>query len=227
MKIVSALALLFAVAAAAAVSALGSNAVGTTSARTTFRVVSEGIANVDVDSDGDGTWSIGDLRVSRWDDLDKEGGTKIGWGSAVCTAIDLATGRLSCTGSDSLPRGTVIWHGVRDESLDHGSFRWTIAGGTGKYRHAGGRKSVEVLTPTTSRAVYELDANGLDSSLDSQGAYDYMGRRPERLYQQLGLPCALWSGGWVPDPDPWWQKNGGKRATWTVQLCWTVEIKKR
>jgi hypothetical protein len=47
-----------------------------------------------------------------------------------------------------------------------------------------------------------------------------MGRRPDKTYINLGLPCAAWYGGWVKDWDPYFKKYGGKRATWTVELCW-------
>lgn len=228
MKILSALVLFTAVAAAAAVSALGSNSGGgrTTHPGTKIRVLAGSIVNVDIDSDEDGKWSLGDLRVSRWIDLDTVDGTRIGEGNAVCTDVDLTRNLVSCTGSDALPGGTIIWHGVRDDSLTEGTYRLSIIGGTGKYRGSSGQKTVAMANPTTARDTYVLGANGLDPSLDSKGAFDYMGRPPEKFFTQLGLPCVLWSGGWVPDPDPWWKKQGGMRATWTVQLCWTVQVKK-
>jgi hypothetical protein len=223
-RILSALALTAALAAAAAVSALGSNSggAGTTRPRTTVRVLSDSIVTVEIDSDQDGKWSLGDLRVSRWIDLDSLDGTRIGEGNALCTAVDVARSLVSCTGSDALPGGTIVWHGVRDDSPAEGTYRLAITGGTGKYRRASGHKSVDMLTATTSKDTYVLGANGLDPSLDSKGAHDYMGRPPEEFFTQIGMPCVLWSGGFVPDPDPWWKKNGGKRATWIVQLCWTA-----
>jgi hypothetical protein len=226
-RMLSASALAVAVAAAVAVLGLASSSTGNDRSGTTLQVFADGITNADVDFDGDGKWSLGDTRVTRWTDLDRAGGTKIGAGRAVCTAAGSAGNVLSCIGSDSFPRGTLIWQGVRDASLNRPRYRWAITGGTGKYRNARGQKYDEILSPTTSQDTYELSPNGLDPSLSPQNAYDYMGRPPERYFQLLGVPCALWSGGRVPDPDPWWKKSGGKRATWTVQVCWTVPVKVR
>ena len=60
----------------------------------------------------------------------------------------------------------------------------------------------------------------LRSSWNTQQAYDYMGRRPDRTYIRLGLSCAAWFGGWVKDPDPYFKRFGGRRSTWSVELCW-------
>ena len=57
---------------------------------------------------------------------------------------------------------------------------------------------------------------------NAQQAYQYMGRRPDKTYTRLGLPCAAWFGGWVKDRDPYFKRYGGRRATWSVELCWTA-----
>ena len=45
-------------------------------------------------------------------------------------------------------------------------------------------------------------ASRLDPTWNAQQAYQYMGRRPDKTYTRLGLPCAAWFGGWVKDRDP-------------------------
>ena len=81
----------------------------------------------------------------------------------------------------------------------------------------GGRIASETKT---EYVVKRLSPPPIRPTLTAQAVHDRMQSAPGQEFEQFGMPCAAWAGGFVPDPDPWFDQFGGKRATWTLQLCW-------
>lgn len=111
---------------------------------------------VPVDVDGDGKASDGDTFVIRGDHFTREGGTRIGSGTSVCTVVDNAAGLSDCQGSDTLPAGEIRTAGQLVQGAS--GFRWAIVGGTGRYRTAHGQLAGTNLNADGSKveAVYKI-----------------------------------------------------------------------
>jgi hypothetical protein len=112
-----------------------------------FTIRATTVQSKDVDVDGDGKYSQGDVFV--FSDTLKEDGEKVGTDGGVCTATRVASEKdytIQCVVTFDLPKGQITAQSLLDaEDIERGEFTQAITGGTGSYKDAGGEMSVEFL----------------------------------------------------------------------------------
>jgi hypothetical protein len=114
---------------------------------TKFTVHATTAQSVDLDVDGDGTYSQGDQSVFS-DDLTQDG-KPVGTSEGVCTATRVVSKKdftVECVVTFDLPDGQITAQAAVDAAdYKKGKFTQAITGGTGAYKNAGGEMLVELV----------------------------------------------------------------------------------
>jgi len=145
-------------AALVAGSVFAATSAGGSSTAATIRLFEHDTSQANLDL-GDPGESLGDEFVVAGDTFDHKGGTRRGRLAAVFTTVSTgAGGEANVVASFSLPGGQISTQGllVTPRLFAGKTLRFSITGGTGRYRHARGEGTIQVPNQTDAEFVLLL-----------------------------------------------------------------------